>query len=193
MFLGRQKRNPLETGRNEEDLFSTDNNDNVVNRKFTSVQNDQQSLEIKSSDKEVIILSKQKLHARDSILNTSLLDSTYLLKIQFKTQSYFKVTFLIDNTTDSDGVEGHTHDFQIMDVTVRGTCDETFGNQGNRNGHYYLDINAGNDFKTIPINDEASQIQTLVIIFRSGKFIHLQSGLVNHQIELQGKFNINNN
>lgn len=175
-FTGRQTRNPLKANRDEEHLTN----------KMTSVLNDQQVQEIKSTDKEIVILSKQKVH-QNSILKTKLLEnSTYILKIMFKTQSYFKVTFVTDNAT-SDGTEGQAHAFQMIDITMRGTCVDSFEYQGSRTTQVYLDINSVNDFQTIPINVAISQNLTLEIMFTRRKFINLKIGFFHHQIALHGK------
>lgn len=175
-FTGRQTRNTLKANRDEE----------LLTNKMTSVLNDQQVQEIKSTDKEIVILSKQKLH-QNSILKTKLLEnSTYILKIRFKTQSYFKVTFVTDNAT-SDGIEGQAHAFQMIDITMRGTCVDGFEYQGSRTTQVYLDINSMNDFQTIPINVAISQNLTLEIMFIRRKFINLKTGFFHHQIGLHGK------
>lgn len=139
---------------------------------------------ISSKSKLLLSYDEKDDNTEDPILKTLLeQNSTYFLKIQFKTQSYFKVTFLLDNTTDYDsGV------FENVEVTVRGTCEDVSGTVGTRNAQYYVDVNTGNDFKTLTINTVNSQIQTLEIMFRSEILINIKNGFANHQIDLLGKF-----
>uniref|UniRef100_A0A8D8XUC6 Tyrosine-protein kinase receptor Tie-1 n=1 Tax=Cacopsylla melanoneura TaxID=428564 RepID=A0A8D8XUC6_9HEMI len=107
---------------------------------------------------------------------TSKEQTKYVLKVEFKVQSYFKMAFLINNSTDKD-------DYELIEITIRGACNDV---TNTLETSYFVDISTGSDFRSWSINGTNTRHQTITFLFKSREYVYMQVGLVDHRIELHG-------